>query len=227
MTKTQEELLQAYAAILAEQNERMNLVGNADPRVLEVRHIKDSLSILPPILEACPELETLIDVGSGAGLPGIPLAIALPGVQVTLLDALGKRCAFLEETAARLGLANVTVVNARAEEAARGPLRDRFDASVSRAVAKLPMLCELCLPLLRPGGVFFAMKSRRADEELADAARAVKRLGAAQAGRFDYALPPYPGEEGGVELTAFLFRKETATPDAYPRSFAAIKKRPL
>ena len=221
------ERCRAFGEILEKKNDEMNLVASADWDVVKVRHLLDSLSLLPAIREQLPGLKTLIDVGSGAGFPGIPLAIALPGVQVTLLDSLGKRCAFLEETAAALSLSNVTVINARAEEMGRGELRGRYDLAVSRAVAKLPMLCELCLPLLHPGGMFFAMKSRHAGEELTAAAGALKKLGAAPAGRYDYAIPPFPGEEKGMELTAFLFRKTGETPAAYPRSFAAIKRRPL
>lgn len=216
-----------FADLLAAQNEVMNLVADARREVVEIRHFLDSLSLLPVIRDQLPEAGTLIDVGTGAGFPGLPIAIARPEWKVTLLDSLGKRCVFLEETAAALKLENVTVVHARAEEAARGELRSSFDAVVSRAVAKLPVLCEFCLPYLKPGGMFFSMKSRHAEEELVQSRAALQKLNAECAGRYDYSLPSFPGEEQGMELTVFLFRKTGTTPDRFPRAYGTIKKKPL
>lgn len=218
-----------YAEILARRNEEMNLVADASREIVETRHFLDSLALAAALRGQGFDSPRLIDVGSGAGFPGLPTAIAMPTAKVTLLDSLGKRCTFLSETVRELGLENVTVINARAEEAAKGELRGSFDAAASRAVAKLPMLCELTMPFLRKGGALYAMKSRHASEELAAAASAISKLGGAKGPHptFDYELPAFSGESEGMALSIFVIRKTGDTPAAYPRAFGAIKKKPL
>ena len=229
LDETALERFSKFAEILARRNEEMNLVADASAEIVETRHFLDSLALVAALQKFSPELAapSIVDVGSGAGFPGLAAAIAMPAAKVTLLDSLAKRCAFLRETAAQLGLANVTVVNARAEEACRSELRAAFDVAASRAVAKLPVLCELCMPFLRTGGAFYAMKSRHAEAELESAATAIKKLGGGEVSRFDYDLPPFRGEEAGIALSIFVVPKAADTPAAYPRSFGAIKKRPL
>ena len=160
-----------------------------------------------------------MDVGTGAGFPGVPLAIALPEARVTLLDSLGKRIEFLRETCGALGLENTRCVHARAEEFGE---REQFDWAVSRAVAPLPMLCELSLPLVRVGGRFLAMKSSHSQEELDEAGRAISILG----GRVDWVKDyPIPGAE--IQHRLICIEKTTPTPRKYPRRFSQLKKQPL
>lgn len=164
----------------------------------------------------------VIDVGSGAGFPGMPIKIAEPSVGLTLLDATGKRVAFLSELCLALGIA-AECVQARAEEAARdAKMRERFDVAVSRAVARLNVLCELCLPYVRVGGAFIAMKSADSDDELAEAGGAMETLGAMQERIFTYTIP-------GADIVrrAVIIRKISPTPGEYPRRFARIQKSPL
>lgn len=207
-----------YAALLEEKNRVMNLTAITDPAEVARLHFLDSAALL-----TLTDLrgKTLVDVGTGAGFPGLPIRIVEPSVRVTLLDSLGKRVAFLQEVCDALGLSDAACVHARAEEFAAGN-RERFDAAVSRAVASLPMLAELCLPLVKVGGTFIAMKSVGAVEELDAAGRAVSVLGGRIAAVRDYAIP-------GTEIThrAVLIEKVKPTPPKYPRPFAKIKKAPL
>lgn len=145
--------LEAFAGLVLERNQVMNLTAITEPSAFAGLHLLDSLSLIPL---AGLSSGTVVDVGTGAGFPGVPLAIALPEARVTLLDSLGKRIEFLRETCGALGLENTRCVHARAEEFGE---REQFDWAVSRAVAPLPMLCELSLPLVRVGGRFLAMKS--------------------------------------------------------------------
>ena len=163
----------------------------------------------------------LIDVGTGAGFPGLPIAIACPDCQVTLLDSLGKRVDFLKEVCDALSLSNVTCVHARAEEYVPS-CREQYDIAASRAVAELRTLSELCLPYVKPGGLFLAMKSVGTEEELTAAQPAIRLLGAQTERIWDYPLP-------STEIThrLIVLRKRTSTPKKYPRRFAVIKKQPL
>ena len=163
----------------------------------------------------------VIDVGTGAGFPGLVLAILAPEGRFTLLDSLGKRVDFLQEVCDALGLRNVKCVHARAEEFA-AEHRETFDLAVSRAVAALPELCELCLPLVKPGGKFLAMKSVESDAELAAAQHAIAILGGAVEAVRDYAIP---GTD--VRHRLIVVEKVKKTPEKYPRMFAKIKKNPL
>lgn len=165
--------------------------------------------------------KTVVDVGTGAGFPGMPLAIVRPDAAVTLLDSLGKRVKFLEECRDALGLRNVTCVHARAEEFAAGR-RESFNIAVSRAVAALPVLCELCLPLVKAGGQFLAMKSSHTGEEIASAEKAIALLGGRIGAVRDYTIPG-----SGVVHRVVVIDKVSPTPKKYPRRFAQIKKQPL
>jgi len=210
--------LEAFARLVLKKNEVMNLTAITAEDEFARSHLLDSAALL-----RVAELtgKNVVDVGTGAGFPGVPLAILCGGAELTLLDSTGKRIAFLEEACAALGLENVTCVNARAEEFALRR-RERFDVAVSRAVASLPVLCELCLPLVRPGGRFIAMKSVGSDEELARSEHAVNVLGGKLAGTVDYEIPT-----AGVRHRAILIDKIAPTPGAYPRAFGKIKKHPL
>ena len=210
--------LEEFSRRLLERNQVMNLTAITDPAEVATLHFLDSLCLLPMAEWTG---KAVVDVGTGAGFPGMPLAIVRPDAAVTLLDSLGKRVKFLEECRDALGLRNVTCVHARAEEFAAGH-REGFDIAVSRAVAALPVLCELCLPLVRPGGKFLAMKSVESDQELASAGHAIATLGGAVAAVRDYVIP---GTQ--VRHRLIIVEKAKKTPEKYPRMFAKIKKNPL
>ena len=166
--------------------------------------------------------KTVIDVGSGAGFPGIPMKIACPSMALTLLDSRLKRVDFLEDTVRRLNLDGTVCIQARAEEASRGALRESFDVAVARAVSRLNVLCELCLPFVKLGGIFAAMKGPDWNDEVSESRSAVEKLGGAVSEIFEYAIP-------GTTLrrSVVLIVKNEETPTAYPRRMARIKKAPL
>ncbi|MBD5162853.1 MAG: 16S rRNA (guanine(527)-N(7))-methyltransferase RsmG [Oscillibacter sp.] len=210
--------LAGFAEMVLERNQVMNLTAITEPRDVAALHLLDSLEALKL---AGLERESVIDVGCGAGFPGVPLAIAGAELKVTLLDSLGKRIDFLREACGQLGLDHVECVHARAEEFA-GERRETFDVAISRAVASLPVLCELCLPLVRVGGVMLAMKSTGISEELKSAQRAIRLLGGETAEVQTYTIPTTD-----VSHTLVTIRKVSPTPAKYPRRFAQIKKQPL
>ena len=219
-----EEKLAFYAARLAEENEKYNLTAITDPAEVEVRHFADSLT---PAAYLPASALRFADVGCGAGFPGLPLKIYLDDIsrpcELTLMDATGKKVEFLHGLAADLGLTDVHCVQGRAEELGRDPaFRERFDVVLSRAVAAMDKLDELCLPFVSKKGVFIALKSSAGREECAAAAGGIAKLGGGTPEFFPYSLP-------GDQPESLLVRihKLQSTPEAYPRAFGAIKKRPL
>lgn len=210
--------LERYAALLLEKNKVMNLTAITDERDVATLHLLDCAALLA---QADMRGKTVIDVGTGAGFPGMVLAILEPSARFTLLDSLGKRVDFLREVCEQLGLKNVTCVHARAEEFAAGH-RERFDIATSRAVAQLNVLSELTLPLVKVGGLFAAMKSTSTDEEIAAARSAIAQLGGQLAGCTDYPVP-----ETDVIHRIVRIEKVRPTPKQFPRAFARIKKAPL
>lgn len=207
-----------YWELLAEKNKVMNLTAITDPDEAARLHFLDSAALL-----ALADLrgKSVVDVGTGAGFPGLPLKILEPSIRLTLLDAQRKRVDFLREACQDLGLEDVECVHGRAEEFAQAR-REGFDAAVSRAVAALPVLAELCLPLVRPGGQFLAMKSVDTNEELHAAGRAASLLAGRLEKPLDYVI-------SGTEIPRRLviLTKMGETPKKYPRTFAKIKKYPL
>ena len=186
--------------------------------LLEKNRVMNLTAVLAPHLSAG---RTVLDVGTGAGFPGVPLAILCPDTAFTLLDAQRKRVDFLQETIATLGLSNCTAVHARAEEFAKAH-RAAFDVAVSRAVAELRVLCELVLPMVRVGGAFYAMKAADCMDEVGSAAHAFAVLGAPAAELLHYTVP-----HAGVERTLVRLQKREDTPDRYPRRFKKIQTDPL
>ena len=209
----------AYYACLEKCGRRFNLTAIEGESEVARLHFLDSVALLKA---ARLDDARVIDIGSGAGFPGVPMKIAEPSIDLTLLDATAKRIRFLDGLCAELGL-DATCVCARAEDSARAPeMRQSYDAAVSRAVARLNVLCELCLPFVKVGGVFIAMKGVDTTGELPQAHGAIEAMGARLQGCFDYELP-------GTDIVrrAVIIRKTSSTPDRYPRRFARIQKSPL
>lgn len=203
---------------LLEKNRVMNLTAITDPVDVVTLHLLDCAVLLR--MEDF-RGKRVVDVGTGAGFPGMPLRLLEPDFDLTLLDSLGKRVAFLQEVCNAMALQRVTCVHARAEEFAAQE-RERFDLAVSRAVAPLNVLCELSLPLVRVGGSFLAMKSVDCAEELQSAKSAISQLGGQLERCEDYTIP-------GTDVThrVVRIRKVRPTPKTFPRAFAKIKKNPL
>lgn len=212
--------LARYGQMLLEKNQVMNLTAIREPEAVARMHFLDCAALL----RFCDfERKTLIDVGTGAGFPGMVLKMLVPSLDVTLLDSLNKRLDWLEETWGALELDGIRTVHARAEEQAlEKGFRDSFDFAAARAVADLRVLCELCLPYVKVGGRFLAMKSAGSGEELAGAEHAVKLLGGRVAAVEDYAIP-------GTEVVHRLVVIEKLAPTlkGYPRRWAKIQKEPL
>ena len=211
---------EGYRAAILEWNEKVNLTAITDPDEFEKKHFSDSVAIagLPEIREA----KRIIDVGTGGGFPGVPLAILFPEKEFVLMDSLAKRLAIVETVARELGIGNVTVVHARAEDLGRDKShREAYDLCVSRAVANLRVLSEYCLPLVRIGGSFAAYKTETAIEEADAAKRAIAILG----GRLTDITPaPVPDGDGHLVIR---IRKESKTPAKYPRKAGTPAKNPL
>lgn len=224
ITGRQADQLDRYAQLLVEWNEKMNLTAITDPEGVLVKHLMDSLTVLRS-LPAAGEKVRLIDVGTGAGFPGIPLAVMREELELTLLDSLNKRLVFLEAVCRALGL-EARCVHARAEEAGRQKAhREKYNVATARAVAALPALCEYCLPLVVPGGVFLAMKGPDGEREAQEAASAIKVLGGKLSGIDEWQLPPVEGE--AAERKILRIQKISPTPDRFPRKAAKIAKQPL
>ncbi len=207
-----------FARLLLEKNKVMNLTAITEPEAVATLHLLDCAYLLT--LTDCGG-KSIVDVGTGAGFPGMPMGILEPKAQLTLLDSLGKRIDFLRECAQTLKMENISCVHARAEEFA-AEHREQFDIATSRAVAALPVLSELALPLVKPGGLFLAMKSVESDEEIESARGAIGQLGGKIEKICDYTVPCTE-----VRHRVVLIRKARPTPPRFPRAFAKIKKSPL
>lgn len=213
-------LFERYAALLLQENKNKNLTRITEPREIMIKHFLDSLALLAA--GGCPQ-GPLLDVGSGAGMPGIPLKIACPGLQLTMLDAQKKRAAFLMLAAERLALSATKVLHRRAEDAARlTAYREAFPVVVSRAVAPLNTLVELCLPFVAVGGFFVAYKGPEGENEAQKARPAMTELGCDAYDVLVYQLPEKKGER-----TLLLLKKNRPTPEKYPRKAGLPAKRPL
>lgn len=214
------ERMARYAELLLEQNKVMNLTAITAPDQVAALHFLDSAALL-----SCAELhgKTLVDVGTGAGFPGMVLKLLVPSLNLTLVDSLAKRLDWLSTVCAELGLKDVVIRHARAEELAlESGFRDSFDFATARAVADLRVLTELCLPYVKVGGRFLAMKAEGCDEEVSASVRCAETLGGRLLPSIRYHVP---GTD--VDRRVVPVEKVLATPKGYPRRWAKIQKAPL
>ncbi len=206
---------------LLETNQVMNLTAITDPEEMMKKHYWDS--IFPLSKGIFPQGATVVDVGCGAGFPSLPLKLARPDLQMTLLDSLQKRLTFIDGVLEALSLKEIETLHSRAEDAGKNPqLREHFDLAVSRAMAELSKLCEYCLPLVKVGGALIAYKGASADEELQKAQNAIAQLGAKVEAVYHYTLP-----EEEDKRAILVLRKIKPTPKKYPRKAKDIKEKPL
>lgn len=220
LTENQYEQFQKYFELLAEWNEKMNLTAITDESGVALKHFADSLSLLNFV--DIPQNSTLADVGTGAGFPGVVLKIARPDIKLTLIDSLNKRLVFLNEVCAQLGI-EAELIHSRAEDGARDEkLRENFDFAVSRAVARMNVLSEYCLPYVKVGGAFCAMKGAQANEEFKESLNAINTLGGKLEKKYFFELP-----ENGGERAIAVVRKVKNTPQKYPRQSGKIKAKAL
>lgn len=220
LTENQYEQFQKYFELLAEWNEKMNLTAITDESGVALKHFADSLSLLNFV--DIPQNSTLADVGTGAGFPGVVLKIARPDIKLTLIDSLNKRLVFLGEVCAQLGI-EAKLIHSRAEDGARDEkLRESFDFAVSRAVARMNVLSEYCLPYVKVGGAFCAMKGAQANEEFKESLNAINTLGGKLEKKYFFELP-----ENGGERAIAVVRKVKNTPQKYPRQSGKIKAKAL
>jgi 16S rRNA (guanine527-N7)-methyltransferase len=218
-TEEQITQFQTYMELLVEWNKKINLTAITEPKEIAVKHFLDSLTVLG--VADIKQGASLIDVGTGAGFPGIPLKIMRCDLKVTLLDSLNKRLNFLQEVCDTLKF-EIPLIHARAEEGGRQKqLREKFDIATARAVAPLNLLCEYCLPFLKVGGIFIAMKGPNCTEEVESAMKAISLLGCELEEHKDFVLPD------GSARTLVMIKKCKVTPDIYPRHGSKISKNPL
>ena len=218
LTEEMLEKFDRFAELLVETNKVMNLTAIKEPDEIAVKHFADSLSVFTA--EDIPVGASVIDIGTGAGFPGIPMLIFRPDLKLTMVDSTGKKLNFVRQTLEKLNL-SAEVIHTRAEELGQGAKRESFDYAVSRAVAALNVLSEYCIPFVKPGGKFIAMKGAKAAEELSAAKSAVKTLGGAFLKEHSLVL------SDSAERSLIIIKKISQTPTKYPRPSAQISKKPL
>jgi 16S rRNA (guanine527-N7)-methyltransferase len=221
LTEKQISQFMRYYELLVEWNSFMNLTGITEFEEVMKKHFVDSVSLIKALDLNGKEL-SVIDIGTGAGFPGLPLKIAFPELKVTLLDSLNKRIKFLDEVIAQLGLENIDTIHGRAEDFAKpDKLREKYDVCVSRAVANLATLSEFCLPFVKVGGSFVSMKSAESNEEISESKKAINILGGKIEENILFDLVE------NMPRRIIRIKKNTQTPTKYPRPSAQISKKPL
>ena len=223
MTREQAAAFERYRDLLIAESSRYGLTSLHDPGAIQARHFEESLAFLEAVERAGAFASPAIDIGTGAGIPGIPIKMVRPQLVITLLEATGKKTEFLRKAVGQLGLERVTIVSARAEELAHDPVhREHYALAMAKAVAPLPVLVEISLPFLAPGGYLAAQKGSSAERELAEAARAIEVCGGEVA-----AMERFEAPGAAVKPVLILIRKVSSTPEAYPRRPGIPAKRPL
>lgn len=221
LTEDQISAFNKYYELLYEWNKKINLTAITEPKDVAIKHMVDSLSCFKADLFK--ENTSLIDVGTGAGFPGLPLKIFYPSLKLTLLDSLNKRVKFLQLVVDELGLKDVEVIHARSEEAARNKkYREKFDLATARAVARLPIICEYCLPFVKDGGTFIALKGRQYEEEATQAQKAIKVLGGEISDIMPVKLPEIDDKRAVIYI-----KKIKSTPKTYPRKAGTPERNPI
>ncbi|MDD5866946.1 MAG: 16S rRNA (guanine(527)-N(7))-methyltransferase RsmG [Lachnospiraceae bacterium] len=215
------EKLNIYYQMIVEKNKVMNLTAITDPVGVTLKHFADSLAIAS-IMDMSQDM-SLIDVGTGAGFPGIPIKICFPNIRITLLDSLQKRLNFLDEVIERLGLEEINCIHSRAEDGGRNPdLREKYDIAVSRAVAPLQILSEYCLPYVKVGGAFIAYKSGDTEKEVIEAKNGIRKLGGGNISCQKFTL-----YDSDIHRSLIKIDKLEATSNFYPRKAGMPSKKPL
>lgn len=224
LTDSQVKQFLLYYEMLIERNKVVNLTAITDFDEVLKKHFIDSLSLVKACdLNNSGDDVSLIDIGTGAGFPGIPLKIAFPNLKITLMDSLNKRIDFLDEVISVLNLDGISTVHGRAEDYARpGQLREKYDLCVSRAVANLSTLTEYCLPYVKVGGKFISYKSEKITEEMKDAEYAINLLGGEIEEQISFMLP-----DSELYRNLFVVVKKNITPEKYPRKAGMASKKPL
>lgn len=219
----QKQQFELYFKDLIAVNQHVNLTRITDHDEVYLKHFFDSITPLYTFEEVFRKGSSLCDVGAGAGFPSIPLKILLPSLKITIVDSLAKRLNFLEELIAKLNLSNVELVHGRAEDVGQNKnYREKFDLVTARAVARMTVLSEYCLPLVKPEGYFIALKGPRAEAELADSKKALQVLGGQTVKTVDLTLP-----DSDEERTLILIQKLKPTPKKYPRQAGTPKRKPI
>lgn len=213
----------SYYELLIDWNSRMNLTAITEFEDVLKKHFIDSLSLISAVSDLAQKQYDLIDVGTGAGFPGIPLKIAFPNLKITLLDSLNKRIQFLNEVICKLELQDIEAVHGRAEDFAKpDQFRERYDLCVSRAVANLATLSEYCIPFVKPGGFFISYKSEKVNVELEEAKKAISVLGGSFQKNIEFLLP-----HSDITRNFIVIQKKNKTPFKYPRKAGLPSKEPI
>ncbi len=238
LTEEQLSSFDNLAEILVEENKKVNVTSIVDPVGIATKHFADSLSILQ-LPEMKKEGIKMADIGCGGGFPGLPIKIARPDIDITMVDSTEKKIRYVKATAEKLGLEKVTTVAARAEDVAgkNGSLRERFDVVTARAMARLNVLVELCMPFVKVGGTFISMKAATAEEELLEAKAGIVKLGGrikrVDEIKFDIDTERFPEDKEALldfvsaKRYMIVIEKVKSTPPVYPRLYSAITKKPL
>lgn len=212
---------QKYKELLVEWNQKMNLTGIEDEKEVFIKHFLDSISAVTK--GYIQNGMSLIDVGTGAGFPGMPLRICLPELKVTLLDSLNKRINFLQEVSSKLSIDDIEFIHGRAEDFGKNEdYREKYDIAIARAVAGLPVLMEFCVPFIKVGGYFVCLKGPNANLELEESKKAMEVLGVEYIEKIDVKLP-----ESDLNHNILIFKKVKNTPSKYPRKAGKVSKNPI